>query len=40
MLVVEGNPHDYITLLDRLVEDYDLVLEGRYNDALHVEAPD
>lgn len=25
---MEGNPHDYITLLDRLVEDFDVLFEG------------
>ena len=28
-LVLDGNPHDYITLLDRLVDDYDSLFDGR-----------
>lgn len=27
-LVLDGNPHDYITLLDRIVDDYDNLLDG------------
>ena len=27
-LVLEGNPHDYVTLLDRLVEDYDTLFDA------------
>ena len=27
-LVVDGNPHNYITLLDRLVDDYDSLFDG------------
>lgn len=30
-LVLDGNPHDYITLLDRLVDDYDSLFDGRKN---------
>ena len=28
-LVLDGNPHDYITLLDRLVDDYDSLFDGK-----------
>lgn len=28
-LVLDGNPHDYITLLDRLVDDYDCLFDGK-----------
>lgn len=27
-LVPDGNPHDYITLIDRLVDDYDCLFDG------------
>lgn len=27
-LVLEGNPHEYITLLDRLVDDFDRLFDG------------
>lgn len=27
-LVLDGNPHDYITLLDRIVDDYDDLFDG------------
>ena len=27
-LVLDGNPHDYITLLDRLVDDYESLFDG------------
>lgn len=27
-LVLDGNPHDYITLLDRMVDDYDNLFDG------------
>lgn len=27
-LVLDGNPHDYITLLDRIVDDYDSLFDG------------
>lgn len=27
-LVIEGNPHDYINLLDRLVDDFDSLFDG------------
>lgn len=27
-LVLDGNPHDYITLLDRIVDDYDNLFDG------------
>lgn len=28
-LVLDGNPHDYITLLDRIVDDYDNLFDGK-----------
>ena len=30
LLVNEGDPHVYISLLDRLVEDFDLFFEGKF----------
>lgn len=30
LLVKEGNPHDYITLLDRLVDDVDRLFDGLF----------
>lgn len=30
-LVLEGNPHEYITLLDRLVDDFDRLFDGNIN---------
>lgn len=29
-LVLEGNPHEYITLLDRLVDDFDRLFDGKF----------
>ena len=34
-LVLDGNPHDYITLLDRLVDDYDSLFDGKWNTELY-----
>ena len=34
VLVLDGNPHDYITLLDRLVDDYDTLFDGMSNQEL------
>ncbi|KAI9836385.1 MAG: hypothetical protein M1819_001414 [Sarea resinae] len=31
LLISEGNPHDFISLLDRVVEDYDSFFAGKYN---------
>jgi hypothetical protein len=30
-LIMEGNPHEYITLLDRLVDDFDNLFDGKYS---------
>ena len=36
MLVMEGNPHAYITMFDRLVDDYEVLLDGELNTASNV----
>ena len=38
-LVVEGNPHSYVTLLDRLVEDFDTLFDDSSIFSAHVFSP-
>ncbi len=38
VLVLDGNPHDYITLLDRLVDDYDNLFEEFQNSSVDENA--
>lgn len=36
-LVLDGNPQEYITLLDRLVDDYDNLFDGKESDWYHIK---